>query len=95
MSSSGSETISDRLAVPSLRGVLSRPDSVDYVCPCRPNRGSDLGHLDAVYDYDAIGAMRNNPSEPSHGGRSNLFSSRPRFQHAYHRTLVAVASREA
>ncbi|MDE0197694.1 MAG: threonine synthase [Caldilineaceae bacterium] len=34
------------------------PGSIDYVCPCRPNRGSDLGHLDAVYDYDAINAMR-------------------------------------
>ena len=57
-------------------GRTFSPDSVDYVCPCRPNRGSDLGHLDAVYDYDAIGAMRSVPSDPSHTGRPNLSSSR-------------------
>ncbi|MCZ0937327.1 MAG: threonine synthase [Caldilineaceae bacterium] len=45
--------------------------SVDYVCPCRPNLGSDLGHLDAVYDYEAIGAMRNSRAGPSQGGRAN------------------------
>ena len=39
--------------------------SIDYVCPCRPNRGSDLGHLDAVYDYDAIDAMRNRRPDPA------------------------------
>ena len=25
-----------------------------YVCPCRPNQGSDLGTLDVTYDYAAI-----------------------------------------
>ncbi len=40
-------------------GRFFLPDSVEYVCPCRPNQGSDLGHLDVVYDYDAIVSMRN------------------------------------
>ncbi len=30
--------------------------SIDYVCDCRPNSGSDLGTLDVVYDYNAIAA---------------------------------------
>ena len=34
------------------------PGKLEYVCPCRPNAGSDLGHLDAVYDYDSIIATR-------------------------------------
>ena len=34
-------------------------DALEYVCACRPNTGSDLGHLDAIYDYDAIIAIRN------------------------------------
>ena len=33
------------------------PGSIEYVCACRPNVGSDLGTLDVEYDYDAI--MRN------------------------------------
>ena len=33
-------------------------DALEYVCACRPNTGSDLGHLDAIYDYDAIIATR-------------------------------------
>ena len=74
MSSSGSETLLAGLRC--LRcGRTFLPASVDYVCSCRPNRGSDLGHLDAVYDYDAIGAMRNGTTVPSHAGRSYLFSS--------------------
>ena len=40
-------------------GQFFLPESVDYVCPCRPNRGSDLGHLDVVYDYEAVASMRN------------------------------------
>ena len=40
-------------------GQFFLPESVDYVCSCRPNRGSDLGHLDVVYDYDAVASMRN------------------------------------
>ena len=50
-------------------GRTFQPGSVDYVCPCRPNSGSDLGHLDAFYDYDAIAAIRishSDPSIPSH-----------------------------
>ena len=39
-------------------GQFYLPESVDYVCRCRPNRGSDLGHLDVVYDYDAVVSMR-------------------------------------
>ncbi|MFO7634030.1 MAG: pyridoxal-phosphate dependent enzyme, partial [Caldilinea sp.] len=30
------------------------PGAVDYVCDCRPNRGSDLGTLDVQYDYQAV-----------------------------------------
>ncbi len=37
---------------------LYPPDALDYVCACRPNRGSDLGHLDAVYDYKTVSTMR-------------------------------------
>ncbi len=40
-------------------GQFFLPESVDYVCSCRPNRGSDLGHLDVVYDYEAVASMRN------------------------------------
>ncbi len=57
-------------------GRTFSPGSVDYVCSCRPNRGSDLGHLDAVYDYDAIGAMRKGRAGPSEGGRASPFSFR-------------------
>lgn len=35
-------------------GALHPPGTVEYVCACRPNTGSDLGALDAVYDYPAI-----------------------------------------
>ncbi len=31
------------------------PGEVLYVCGCRPNVGSDLGTLDVVYDYPALG----------------------------------------
>ena len=55
------------------------PGSVDYVCPCRPNRGSDLGHLDAVYDYDAIDAMRNHTSDPSESGLANVVASSSQY----------------
>ena len=27
---------------------------IDYVCPCRPNQGSDLGTLDVLYNYPHI-----------------------------------------
>ncbi|MBO9393421.1 MULTISPECIES: threonine synthase [Caldilinea] len=30
------------------------PGAIEYVCPCRSNRGSDLGTLDVVYDYTAV-----------------------------------------
>jgi len=30
------------------------PTEIEYVCNCRPNQGSDLGTLDAQYDYAAI-----------------------------------------
>ncbi|MCX6047750.1 MAG: threonine synthase [Chloroflexi bacterium] len=30
------------------------PTAIEYVCTCRPNQGSDLGTLDAQYDYAAI-----------------------------------------
>ena len=51
------------------------PGSIDYVCPCRPNRGSDLGHLDAIYDYDAVDAMRNTPPVPAFSDHAGVFSS--------------------
>jgi len=35
-------------------GAEYAPGAVDYVCDCRPNRGSDLGTLDVQYDYAAI-----------------------------------------
>lgn len=35
-------------------GAIYAPNAVDYVCNCRPNRGSDLGTLDVQYDYAAI-----------------------------------------
>ena len=39
------------------------PEAFDYVCNCRPNRGSDLGHLNAVYDYNGISTMRIGPRD--------------------------------
>lgn len=39
-------------------GQVYPPDALAYVCPCRPNRASDLGHLDVLYDYDAIQATQ-------------------------------------
>lgn len=30
------------------------PGGIEYVCPCRSNRGSDLGTLNVIYDYAAI-----------------------------------------
>lgn len=33
------------------------PGELDYVCGCRPNQGSDLGTLEVVYDYAAIGRV--------------------------------------
>ncbi len=39
-------------------GQTYAPGELEYVCPCRPNAGSDLGHLDAEYDYEAIRSMR-------------------------------------
>ena len=65
-------------------GRTFSPGSVDYVCPCRPNLGSDLGHLDAVYDYEAIGAMRNDRAGPSQGGRASRFVS---WSHSTARTI--------
>jgi threonine synthase len=35
-------------------GATYAPGTIDYVCSCRPNRGSDLGTLDVVYDYSAV-----------------------------------------
>ena len=52
-------------------GQFFQPDSVEYVCPCRPNLGSDLGHLDAVYDYEAVAAMRKGDSG---GGKSGAMA---------------------
>lgn len=60
-------------------GRIFAAGSIDYVCPCRPNRGSDLGHLDAVYDYDAIDAIRNEASVPAYSDQSSLLSSPYRF----------------
>lgn len=33
-----------------------RATALEYVCPCRPNQGSDVGTLDVGYDYAAINA---------------------------------------
>ena len=49
-------------------GQAYAPGELEYVCPCRPNAGSDLGHLDAVYDYDAISATRNIQLWTAEGG---------------------------
>jgi len=35
-------------------GAEYLPNTIEYVCPCRPNHGSDVGTLDAQYDYPAI-----------------------------------------
>lgn len=35
-------------------GAVYAPGAVEYVCSCRPNRGSDLGTLDVQYDYGAV-----------------------------------------
>jgi threonine synthase len=37
-------------------GATYAPGAIDYVCPCRPNTGSDLGTLDVAYDYAAVAA---------------------------------------
>jgi threonine synthase len=37
-------------------GRTYAPGEVEYTCGCRPNAGSDVGTLDALYDYAAIRA---------------------------------------
>ncbi len=58
-------------------GRTFQPGSVDYVCPCRPNRGSDLGHLDAFYNYTAIAPIRTKLSDPSYSSRTNPTAASP------------------
>jgi threonine synthase len=52
------QTLSESIFFKSLRclrcGAEYAPAIVEYVCACRPNRGSDLGTLDVQYDYTAI-----------------------------------------
>ena len=36
-------------------GAVYKADEIDYVCPHHANSGSDMGTLDVLYDYDAIG----------------------------------------
>jgi threonine synthase len=38
-------------------GAVYAPGTIDYVCSCRPNTGSDLGTLDVVYDYAAVASV--------------------------------------
>jgi len=38
-------------------GATYAPGTIEYVCSCRPNRGSDLGTLDVQYDYAAISQL--------------------------------------
>lgn len=38
-------------------GTVYAVGEVEYVCDCRPNQGSDLGTLDVMYDYAAIGRV--------------------------------------
>lgn len=38
-------------------GAFYAPGAIDYVCDCRPNRGSDLGTLDVEYDYAALARL--------------------------------------
>lgn len=49
-------------------GTEYAPSAIEYVCPCRPNSGSDLGTLDVQYDYAALSsslsAMRFDTSGP-------------------------------
>lgn len=35
-------------------GADYAPNAIEYVCNCRPNRGSDLGTLDVSYDYATV-----------------------------------------
>lgn len=35
-------------------GAAYAPGAIAYVCPCRPNMGSDLGTLDVQFDHTAI-----------------------------------------
>ena len=67
-------------------GKFYQPDAQDYVCSCRPNRGSDLGHLDANYDYDTIatriqkgaaGDRGGGPADENAGGFSQQRAGRP------------------
>lgn len=74
-------------------GRLFTPDSVDYVCSCRPNKGSDLGHLDAIYDYEAVGAMRNESSRERTSGSRDRHAS-PRVDSPSSGTQTAARSIE-
>lgn len=60
-------------------GKSFAPGELEYVCPCRPNAGSDLGHLDAVYDYGAIAATRNMLAWPAEGGEGSAIRSIERW----------------
>ena len=55
---SGKQLGGEEMFVTGLRclrcGVCHAPESVEYVCACRPNQGSDLGTLNVEYDYAAV-----------------------------------------
>ncbi len=50
-------------------GRTYAPDTIEYVCSCRPNLGSDLGTLNVTYDYPAIlkaNLLRKIVADPDH-----------------------------
>lgn len=55
------------------------PGTVDYVCSCRPNSGSDLGHLDVFYQYDAVEAIRRDLSDPSGSSHTSTGAAYSQF----------------
>lgn len=60
-------------------GRIYQPGTVDYVCSCRPNSGSDLGHLDAFYHYDAVSTIRTTLSDSSGSSNTSMGAAFSQF----------------
>lgn len=60
-------------------GCVFQPGTVSYVCSCRPNSGSDLGHLDAFYHYDAVAAIRTTLFDPSGSSHTSMGADYSQF----------------
>ena len=58
-------------------GQTYSPDAIDYVCPCRPNQGSDLGTLDVEYDYQQL--RKDFPSAELHEASLDLTTGIARY----------------